>query len=318
MDDFGVSLCITTRNRPDDLKECLLAAGKSSIPLREIIVSDDSTDTRTRDLVLSQFPHVKFLEGPRKGLGPNRNNAIGAVTADWILFLDDDARISVDFLEKMAPLVEAGRGGKFVYSGLEVVRGEKIIPKDLDFLGFQVRSYGPDDPINTLVINATLFPAALCKELLFDPCLIYGYDEVDIALRARAAGWMIKLCPEAINFHYPSDAGRENYKAETDVSRILVIFKHYYNGQKKPFKAYVFLVISLIHNLAHHWKAGGLRGLSRTASVRHKAMQQVLAWLRERSDDSSRRDVSVSVKAPAHQAALAGVKKVGGDDASPV
>jgi len=278
MEQLDVTLCIATRNRPEDLAECLRAAAKSSIPLREIIVSDDSTDTRTRDRVLFEFPHVKFLEGPRKGLGPNRNNIIPAATSEWLLFMDDDARIGVDFLEKMTPQVKAGRGQNIIYSGLEIARGELIVPRDLDFLGYQTRLYGPNDPVNTLVIDATLFPAVLCRELLFDPRLIYGYDEVDIALRARAAGWTIQLCPDAFIYHYPSTVGRENYKPNCEAARIFVVFKHYYNGQKKPLKACAFLGVSLVHNLAHYVKSYGLRGLPRSLSVQRKVIRQIVDW----------------------------------------
>jgi len=278
MYDLNVALCIATRNRPDDLSECLRAAARSSIPLKEIIVSDDSTDTRTRELVHSQFPHVKFLEGPRKGLGPNRNNIIPAATSEWLLFMDDDARIGVDFLEKMTPRVSAGRGQNIIYSGVEVKQGELIIPRDLDFLGYQTRLYGPEDPVNTLVIDATLFPASLCRELLFDPRLIYGYEEVDIALRARAAGWTIQLCPDAFIYHYPSMVGRENYKPNCEAARTFVVFKHYYTGQKKRVKACIFLGASLVHNLAHYVKSYGLRGVPRSLSVQRKVITQIADW----------------------------------------
>ncbi|WP_051955454.1 glycosyltransferase family 2 protein [Beijerinckia mobilis] len=278
MYDLNVALCIATRNRPDDLSECLRAAGKSTMPLKEIIVSDDSTDTRTRELVCSQFPHVKFLEGPRKGLGPNRNNIIPAVTADWMLFMDDDTRLGSDFLAKMTPMVSARHDEKVIYSGLEINRGELIIPRDLDFLGYQSRAYGPKDPINTLVIDATLFPATLCRELLFDPRLIYGYDEVDIALRARAAGWQIQICPDAFIYHFPSQIGREHYKPNCEVARIFVVFKHYLKGQGKPFKAGAFLGAGFAHNLAHYVKSYGILGVPRSLSVQGKVIRQIAEW----------------------------------------
>ncbi|ACB94494.1 glycosyltransferase family 2 protein [Beijerinckia indica] len=275
---MDVSLCITTRNRPEDLAECLRVAGGSSIPLKQIVVSDDSTDHRSRDLVREQFPKVDYVEGPRKGLGPNRNSAIAAAHGDWILFLDDDARLGVDFLKTLEPLIAAHAGEKIIYSGIEEQIRGKIFPRDQNFLGFQSRPYQADEPLNTLVINAALFPAEVCKTLLFDPRLIYGYDEVDIASRARAAGWRILLCPEAINFHYPSETNRDYYKPHTESARIYVTFKKYYGAQRKPLKALAFLGISLLHSCAHHLKTEGFRGLLSALALHRSAWKQISAW----------------------------------------
>ena len=75
---MDVSVCIPTRNRPDDLVACIGSIVMSSIGVSQIVVADDSTDDRTRDLIESRCSFVTYVPGPRQGLGANRNAAIDA------------------------------------------------------------------------------------------------------------------------------------------------------------------------------------------------------------------------------------------------
>ena len=108
--DFNVSVCICTRNRPQELSKALHSVERSTYPAFEVIVSDDSTNDDTKKLMISHFPTVKYLEGPRKGLGANRNNVLKSVTGSHVLFIDDDVVLHENFLEmvcnKLAKIAE--------------------------------------------------------------------------------------------------------------------------------------------------------------------------------------------------------------------
>ncbi len=278
---MNVTVCITTRNRPDDLAECLKSIAASSVRVAETIVSDDSTDARTRELVAVQFPDVKYVEGPRLGLGPNRNSAIAAASGEWILFLDDDARLGEEFLATLAPVVAARRGQRIIFSGIEQQDKGPIFPRGQDFLGFQTRPYGARDALDTLIINAALFPADLLRKIRFDPRLVYGYDEVDIAARARALGWEILLCPEAVNYHYPSPKNRDYYQPHTETARIYVTFKTYFAAQRRPAKAVAFLGLSLAHSIAHHLRRKASGGPPAAIALHRQAWRLIAAWRRD-------------------------------------
>jgi GT2 family glycosyltransferase len=280
---MNVTACIPTRNRPDDLAQCLDSIAASSIPVAEIVVSDDSTDERTRDLVAERYPHVKYVFGPRKGLGPNRNSAIAAASGEWILFLDDDARLGPDFLAEMVRARYANADHRIIFTGIEKQVTGLVFPNDQDFLGFQRRPYGSSRTVNTVVINATLFPASLFKEMLFDPRLIYGYDEVDIASCARGAGYRIMLVPSAINLHFPSPVNRDYYSPHTEAARIYVTFKRYARAERRPLKALLFLAASFIHSLAHYIRRHGLTGVGGAFKMHRAAHRNIALWLDENS-----------------------------------
>ena len=97
--DFKVSVCICTRNRPQELSKALHSVERSTYPAFEVIVSDDSTNDETKKLIISHFSTVKYLDGPRKGLGANRNNILKAVTGSQVLFIDDDVILNENFLD---------------------------------------------------------------------------------------------------------------------------------------------------------------------------------------------------------------------------
>lgn len=62
-----ISVCICTRNRPEELVKAIQSIQKSTYPVHEIIVSDDSTDSRTKD-ILVDFPDVIYVQGTEKRL----------------------------------------------------------------------------------------------------------------------------------------------------------------------------------------------------------------------------------------------------------
>jgi GT2 family glycosyltransferase len=270
-----VSVCIPTRNRPDDVLACVRSIRESAVPVAEIVVSDDSTDDRTRDIVRAQCADVTYVEGPRRGLGPNRNNAIALASGDWILFLDDDARLTPDFLTLMYPVMQAEQGGKTILTGIERNARGLIYPNDQSFLGFQNRAYRDGEPVRTLVMNAALFPAPLLSQLLFDPHLVYGYDEIDIAARALAMGCSIRLCPQAINLHYSSPLNRDFNAPHIEAARIYVTYRKYRWSQRRPGKAVAFLGVSFLHSLAHQLSRRGAGGAKAALQTHLSAWRQI-------------------------------------------
>ena len=93
------SIIIPTCNRPDDLARCLRAlASQLEQQSCEVIVSDDSRDERTREMLKKDFPAVKIASGPRCGPGANRNAGARVASGEWLIFLDDDVILAPHFL----------------------------------------------------------------------------------------------------------------------------------------------------------------------------------------------------------------------------
>jgi len=269
--EMKVSICICTRNRNLELHRALKSIQDTAYPVHEVIVSDDSTNGRTRDMVCTEFPGVVYLPGPQKGLSANRNNALRSVSGTHVLFLDDDAALGSNFLECIHRyLKKYGMSrdvNKIIVTGAENNFGSLIFPNDQGFLGFQTRTYHGVQRLKTIVINSTVFPVNLFSDTQFDEHLIYGYEEVDLATRAVGQGYEIQFCSTAVNFHYPSQVNREYYAPFTDAARLYVTFKRYRYTERRPLKAAVFLILGFSHHLLHNIRkksGGGVQSTLRT------------------------------------------------------
>ncbi|MDQ1910400.1 glycosyltransferase family 2 protein [Paenibacillus sp. GD4] len=259
------SVCICTRNRPQDLYKALKSLEQSEVPVYQIVVSDDSTDLRTKQLLEAYFPAVRYVPGPKKGLSANRNNALRAVTGTHVLFIDDDVVLARDFFTRMKQAFQEQKepyGGKLILTGLENKNGVIIYPHDQTFLGFQNRKYKDGEALNTIVINSTVFPAQLFREELFDEQLIYGYEEVDMATRAVRRGYPIRLLEGAVNYHYPSEVNRDYYKPHVETSRLYATFKRYLYTERKRLKAVAFLMVAFLHTLQYGVRSEGKKGFA--------------------------------------------------------
>lgn len=264
-----ISVCICTRNRADELEKAIRSIQDSTISVQEIIVSDDSTDSRTKDLLQHHFPDVIYLQGPRKGLCANRNNALTKVNSTHVMFMDDDVIMNDDFIETIVAKFHKAAEKEhdhIIVTGIEIKNGNYVYPNDQSFLGFQKKAY-KDENLMTVVINSALFPMTLFKVIKFDEHLVYGYDEVDLTTRAVKYGYKIILCEEATNNHYPSPQNRDYYKPVKEASRIYVTYKRYCKTENSTIKAYIFLFLASFHVVLSKLKSSGLAGMKEAFST---------------------------------------------------
>ncbi|MBC7956786.1 MAG: glycosyltransferase [Cytophagales bacterium] len=88
------TVVIPTYQRPDMLRLCLQALAKARAKTEtnavEVIVTDDSRDTRSQQLVATEFPWVHYVAGPRRGPAANRNCGAQQARGHWLIFTDDD------------------------------------------------------------------------------------------------------------------------------------------------------------------------------------------------------------------------------------
>ncbi|MBE9031288.1 glycosyltransferase family 2 protein [filamentous cyanobacterium LEGE 11480] len=108
-DHVPVSIIVGTCDRPDDLRNCLqsLSQQQTSRPV-EIIVTDNHPRSGLTPPVLEEFPQVKLVSEPRKGVAYARNAAITASAGEIVVTTDDDVTMSPVWLETLlAPFARA-------------------------------------------------------------------------------------------------------------------------------------------------------------------------------------------------------------------
>jgi GT2 family glycosyltransferase len=119
-----ISVIVPTHERPDQLAHCLdLVARQAVAPDSvEVIVTDDSRDSRTRDLIAEKYPRFTWVAGPRRGPAANRNSGAHGAKGEWLVFVDDDCEPQPGWL---AALIAAT-------SDHDVVEGRTLAPGATD------------------------------------------------------------------------------------------------------------------------------------------------------------------------------------------
>lgn len=88
-----VTVAVCTRDRPDQVRDCLLALSRMTAPVAEILLVDNaSRDERTR-FVAERFPTVRYVREPREGLNWARNRALAEARTPIVAFTDDDVLV---------------------------------------------------------------------------------------------------------------------------------------------------------------------------------------------------------------------------------
>jgi len=197
----AVSVVVASHARPLRLRWLLNALEEQAFgePWELIVVHDYDPGTARR--VIDQHPlaqagrlgHVAIEPGTGS---PARQRNIGwrAARAPYVAYVDDDCRPEPDWLER---LMARAAGPNVVVQGA-------TRPDPLEAAAFaapHARSL-TIEPVNRYVQTCNiLYPRALLEQLKgFDERAVVGED-VDLALRARAAGARIEPAADAVAYH---------------------------------------------------------------------------------------------------------------------
>lgn len=116
-----ISLIISTYNRPDALRLCLLSAINQKMPPHEIIIGDDGSGAETRAVVdsireISPVPVVHvWHEDNGFRLAMMRNKCVAAASGDYIIEVDGDVIMHPLFVKDQCDFAQEGfylKGGR--------------------------------------------------------------------------------------------------------------------------------------------------------------------------------------------------------------
>jgi len=100
-----VSVVICTRDRTDDLAECLATLDQQDYHRYEILVVDNAPSTRaTEDLMKRRYgnePHIRYVREDLPGLSNARNRGLAEARGDIIAYTDDDVLLDRSWLSEL-------------------------------------------------------------------------------------------------------------------------------------------------------------------------------------------------------------------------
>lgn len=213
-----VAVVVVTWNSSRFIRDCLESLRALERPPAEVVVVDSGSADGTPGIVRAGFPEVDVVECDSNiGFCRGSNLGIARTTSPFVLCLNPDTRLTPRFLEELLPAfhdpgvgMAAGKllrfdGRTIDSAGQELARSRQ--PLD--------RGYGrPDD--GRFDTDADVFgacgAAALCRRAMlnavggaagqvFDERYFAFYEDLDLAWRARRAGWHTRYRHRALGYH---------------------------------------------------------------------------------------------------------------------
>ena len=187
----------------------------------EVVVVDNASSDGSQTMVAEEFPHIRLLAMDENlGFPGAVNVGVEHTAGEWILLLNNDATIEPDALRLVLERPIPGDVGTVALQMRFVARPDLINSAGLgvDVLGVaydRLLGTPADSPENrsTEVFGACggagLFRRAMLEDIGgFDARIFLYLDDVDVAWRARIAGWRALYAPEAVVWHHHSATNR--------------------------------------------------------------------------------------------------------------
>ncbi|HUE75352.1 MAG TPA: glycosyltransferase family 2 protein [Chloroflexota bacterium] len=219
--DLRLSIVIPTFNGQKHLAVCLPTVFDQGRPPNEVVVVDDCSTDATSALFGDQFPAVRVVRLARnQGFVAAANAGLRTATGDLIFLLNDDTLLEPGCLEAMIVAATTSGAGMVAptmtfMSHPNIVNGAGIALDRAgiawDLAGGQpVSGLGHMQPFGPSG-GAALYHRALLDDVgLFDEDFGAYLEDLDLAWRARLAGWHCVHAPGARVRHVHSATAGAN------------------------------------------------------------------------------------------------------------
>ncbi len=208
------SVVVVTYERPTFVRRCLQQLLCQSVPPTEIIVVDSSASDHTAQLVVEEFPSVRYAVCPA-GVGATataRNIGYRLASGDVLAFVDDDAFAEPDWLERLLPFYDdpsvGGVGGRQIRKQPgELDEGREAIgllrPDGTMTGNFAADPGHPVDVDHLLGANMSFRRTAIdqvggIRDGYSGTCI---REETDISFQVTGAGYRLVYTPDAVVEH---------------------------------------------------------------------------------------------------------------------
>jgi GT2 family glycosyltransferase len=208
------SIVVVTFNHRAIVARCLSAAQSTMSAQDELIVVDNNSVDGTADEIARDFPEVQLIRSA-SNLGFGRANNLGASSARgrYVVFLNPDTEPQPGWLEALIGALTDYPGAALVTAKLVLAAAPGYVDafgNDIHVSGITTcRGWGQPAERFTRVeeVNATSGACLAAERDVFqrlggfDNYLFLYYEDTDLSLRARLAGYKCIAVPGAVVLH---------------------------------------------------------------------------------------------------------------------
>ncbi len=234
-----ISILVVNHNGRDHLRHCLEGLAGQEDSYGEIVVADNASTDGSPAMVRADFPRCRLLALEENvGFGAANNRAAAAARGELLLLLNSDAWLEDGALPRLAAALDSEPRLALAAPELRYPDGRRqfawapetgVLGEALQMLRnrFEDRRWAHRVPPRwlRLLLGPGWFSAAcilLRRDAFeqvggFDEKLFLYFEDVDLSVRLRRAGWRLGSVPEAVAVHVkggsrPSDRGEIEYR----------------------------------------------------------------------------------------------------------
>lgn len=196
-----VSVVICAYNAERTMVECLESLTRLRYPNFEVIIVDDGSTDKTRE-ISERYPQFKLIAHENRGLSVARNEGIYAATGEIVAFTDSDCAVDPDWLTFLVH--------RLLSENFAAVGGPNVPPAEDHWIP-EIVARSPGGPTHVLLTdfeaehvpgcNMAFWRDKLLEVELFDPIYRAAGDDVDICWRLQNAGYKIGFAASALVWH---------------------------------------------------------------------------------------------------------------------
>ncbi len=139
------SIITPSYNGAKYLRECMESVQRQQgVDLEHIVVDACSTDETLE--ILAQFPDIKVICEPDKGMSDGINKGLRSATGDWWIWLNTDDYLEEGALLRVQQFIETHQDADVVYGGFHFINAAGEIYRSPDALPYSRKMivyYGP-------------------------------------------------------------------------------------------------------------------------------------------------------------------------------
>ncbi|MFP4082409.1 MAG: glycosyltransferase family 2 protein [Candidatus Aminicenantes bacterium] len=277
-----LSIIIVNWNTRDLLRQCVesIKAHIRNITY-QIVVVDNASSDGSAEMVEKSFPEVNLIKNKEnQGFGRANNQGLAQAKGKYILFLNSDVKVNARCLDRMFEFMEKNPevgasscrltfpDGSLQHSCRKfpsfkvffpLVLGLRyFFPRMKVFRDYLMLDWGHSDTREVdQIMGSFMFTRARALRQVggFDERYWMYFEEVDLCLRMKKAGWKIVHYPDASAVHFLSKSSGQ----WPETRRILEFQKSLLKYFKKNRKSYEYLILWALSKIKYLFLAPFLK-----------------------------------------------------------
>jgi GT2 family glycosyltransferase len=260
MSNKSIYFIILTWNNYEDTRECIESALKVNQPDFKLLLVDNASDDGSFQKITQEFPHIETLVlEENRGVSGGYNAGLKYAFdkgADYIVLSNNDIVFANDFLSELITLIEKNKNigiavpktfNYYKTTWLAGIGGRwRRFPPSVKMIGVNTpdsKHFNAELELEYAISACFLVTKELINDIgYFDTGYYFYNDDWDFSIRARNAGYLIKLQPTAHIWHKVSISTQKSEKKEIWWNYFGRSTYRFYKKNRSTIELYLYII----------------------------------------------------------------------------